>query len=255
MAKSQPPHVELTTPADEMNPTGLRWYQGVDRYAWIVLLVCALGWMFDCFDQSLFNLVRAPSVRDLLMLEHAAALANGTMTDANIGTLVKEQSGNLVSIFLIGWAAGGFVFGVLGDKLGRTRTMIITILIYALFTGLNGLAQNMTQYYICRFLVALGVGGEFAAGASLVAEAWPQRSRPMALGMLQALSAVGNISAAFTTLAMQNMSWRYVYFIGALPALLLVFIRKNVHEPEQWHAAKAEAADFGQGNGRYSGFI
>ncbi len=116
----------------------------------------------------------------------------------------KKQSGNLVSIFLIGWAAGGFLFGVMGDKLGRTRTMIITILIYAIFTGLNGLVQNMTQYYICRFLVALGVGGEFAAGASLVAEVWPQRSRPMALGMLQALSAVGNIIAAFTTLVMQN---------------------------------------------------
>jgi MFS family permease len=107
----------------------------------------------------------------------------------------------------------------------------------------------MTQYYICRFLVALGVGGEFAAGASLVAEAWPQRSRPMALGTLQALSAVGNVAAAFTTLAMKDMSWRYVYFIGALPALLLVFIQKGVHEPEQWQTAKAHAASTGQAMG------
>jgi MFS family permease len=150
-------------------------------------------------------------------------------------------------VFLIGWAVGGFLFGMIGDKLGRTRTMTVTILIYAVFTGLTGLTHDPFWYGVCRFFTALGVGGEFAAGAALVAEVFPQRSRTMALGLLQAVSAVGNGLAAVITLSLANVenSWRIAYFIGAFPAVLVFFIRRLAHEPEQWAEAKVKAAQEG----------
>ncbi len=233
-----PPATAIAAGALEDAPQP-RWYQGIDRYAWTVLLIAALGWMFDTFDQHLFNLVRQASVTELLQKSMPSADA------ATIAAEAGRVGPNLTSVFLLGWATGGFLFGTLGDKLGRTRTMSITIFIYALFTGLNGLVQTMPQYYVCRFLVALGVGGEFAAGAALVAEVWPQRSRAMGLGLLQSLSAVGNIAAALTTLILSAVSWRYVFMVGALPALLIVWIRRSVHEPDAWHQAKAKAAEEG----------
>lgn len=249
MARTKPPHVEMIPAGDTdtaapvlTDGAGLRWYQGIDRYAWTVLIICALGWMFDCFDQHLFNLVRQPSVKDLL----SDSVANGTLAAGDLDAAAKAAGANLTTVFLLGWAAGGFLFGMLGDKLGRTRTMMITILIYAVFTGLNGFVTNLPQYYICRFLVALGVGGEFAAGASLVAEVWPQRSRAMGLGLLQSLSAVGNVFAAIANLTLNFLfpdpsNWRYVFFLGAIPAVLILWIRRSVHEPEAWHEAKVKA--------------
>ncbi len=215
------------------NESKLRWYQGVPRYAWIVLMVAALGWLFDAMDQNLFNLVRQQSVMEVL--KHSG-LAGDILEKT-----AKSWGGLLTAIFLLGWATGGFIFGILGDRLGRTRTMMITILIYACFTGLNGLVTEIHWYAVCRFLTALGVGGEFAAGASLVAEVWPNRSRPMALGALQALSAIGNMGAAVITLALSSMGWQVVYFVGASPALVVLWIRASVKEPERWKEAKASS--------------
>ncbi len=208
------------------------WFQGVSRYAWMVLVVCALGWLFDTMDQHLFTLVRQRSLTEILRSQVSAADLDG---------VAKQWGGIITSVFLLGWAAGGFLFGVIGDRLGRTRTMVVTILIYSLFTGLNALVQTPWQYAICRFLTAMGVGGEFAAGAALVAEVWPARSRPMALGFLQALSAVGNMSAAVITYLLSNVAWQWVYVVGAIPALLVVWIRRSVKEPESWEHAKKEA--------------
>lgn len=215
----------------EAENAGLRWYQGVPRYAWIVLIVAALGWLFDTMDQNIFTLVRQSAVTALIPAGADATKAGALMT----------------TIFLLGWAAGGFLFGILGDRLGRTRTMIFTILIYATFTGLSGLAQNLWQFGLLRFLTALGVGGEWAAGAAIVAEVFPQRSRAMALGLLQALSAIGNMMAALVTLALANPAigpsgWRWAFAVGALPALLVLWIRRTVREPDRWERAKAEAA-------------
>ena len=215
----------------------LKWYQGVDRYAWTVLLIAALGWMFDTFDQHLFTLLRQQSVTELL---------RGTVPAAQLADAAKNEGGRLTAMFLVGWAIGGFIFGTLGDRLGRTRTMMVTILIYAIFTGLNGLVHTLPQYYFCRFMIALGVGGEFAAGASLVAEVWPERSRAMGLGLLQSLSAVGNIFAALVTLVLSAVSWRYLFMLGMLPALLTLWIRRSVHEPEAWQRAQDEAKETGQ---------
>jgi MFS family permease len=200
------------------------WYRGLERYCWVVLVIAGLGWMFDTMDQNLFTLVRESSLKELNAPDYAAGL--------------------ITSIFLIGWSVGGFLFGILGDRLGRVRTMIVTILIYAIFTGLSGLATSWQMYAAARFLTALGVGGEWAAGASLVAETFPPRSRAMALGLLQALSAIGNMGAALITLSMSDISvqWRWAYFIGAAPALLVFWIGTAVKEPAAWREAKASAA-------------
>jgi predicted MFS family arabinose efflux permease len=214
------------------------WYQGLERYCWIVLIVAGLGWLFDTMDQNLYTLVRAPSLTDLLRHQYA--------DKALLDAAVKQYAGIVTAIFLIGWSVGGFIFGILGDRIGRTNTMIATILIYAVFTGLSGspLVQNWQTYAAMRFMTALGVGGEWAAGAALVAEVFPSRSRAMALGTLQALSGIGNMTAALVARGIPNLetNWRLVYFVGALPALVVLWIRRSVHEPEKWTEAREKAA-------------
>ena len=239
-----------------------KWYQGLEKYCWVVLVISALGWLFDTMDQNLFNLVRKVSIEDLIypkaefvQLKHEERLKKLTTEErVTYEKDVKRIGGNVTSIFLIGWAAGGFLFGILGDRLGRTKTMIITILIYAIFTGGSGLIgiwifpRSWELYGFMRFMTGLGVGGEWAAGAALVAETFPQRSRPMALGFLQALSSVGNMMAACITWGIEGagiqdvQSWRIVYFVGAVPALLVLWIRRSVHEPEKWVQAKEQAS-------------
>jgi MFS family permease len=227
--------------------TSLKWYQGLERYCWIVLIISALGWLFDTMDQNLFTMVRAASLTDILKPQFTDAA--GTVNEAALRGAVASQGGLLTAIFVVGWATGGFVFGILGDRLGRTRTMIITILVYAIFTGLSGMVNSVTWYAVARFLTGMGVGGEWAAGAALVAETFPARSRSMALGLLQALSTVGNIMAAVITLIIGNLElgqWRIAYFIGAVPALLVLWIRSSVKEPRQWQEAKNSAKEMGK---------
>ncbi len=144
------------------------------------------------------------------------------------------------SIFVFGWAIGGLIFGWIGDAIGRAKTMAITILLYSIFTGLNGLAQTETQFNVLRFLTALGVGGEFAAGAALVAETMPDRSRAPALGALQALSAIGNMAgAALGYFIMPVLGWRWLFAVGALPGIVAVFVLLGLKEPEKWKEARA----------------
>ena len=215
------------SPAAQVIP----WYQGLDRYCWIVLTIAALGWLFDTMDMNLFNLVRSSSVRELL---------REGISDPDVLELeTKRVGGWITAAFLVGWSAGGFVFGVLGDRIGRTQTMILTILIYAGFTGLSSLAWNWESYAVLRFMTGLGVGGEWAAGAAIVAEVFPERSRPMALGSLQALSGFGNMMAAVITFTLAGLSWRWVYVVGAFPALLVFWIRRSIKEPEKWEQAKS----------------
>lgn len=231
----------------EQTDRPLKWYQGLEKYCWIVLVISALGWLFDTMDQNLFNLVRKTSIEDLLMSKADRAALTGQAKQDFIDD-VGSKGGIVTSVFLLGWAAGGFVFGILGDRLGRTKTMIITILIYAIFTGTSGLVNNWVVYAFARFMTGVGVGGEWAAGAALVAETFPQRSRAMALGFLQALSSVGNMMAACITWGIEGagiqdvQSWRIVYFVGAVPALLVLWIRRSVHEPEKWVQAKEHAS-------------
>jgi len=207
----------------------LRWYEGLTGYHWLVLTVAALGWAFDTMDQWLYVLARQPAMAELLKA-------------APEDPQVAYYAGIVQAIFIFGWATGGFLFGVVGDKWGRTRTMIVTILLYAGFTGLTAFAQNWYQFAVFRFLVGLGVGGEFAAGAALVAEVFPPHARPMALGIMQAASAIGNMTAGFINLTVgASLGWRWVFAVGFFPALLVFVIRMFVREPERWEHARQAA--------------
>jgi MFS family permease len=158
-------------------------------------------------------------------------------------------AGYATSIFLIGWASGGLLFGVLGDRIGRAKTMVLTILVYSACTGLSALSQTFWDFSFYRFITGFGVGGEFAVGVALIAEVMPSRARPYALSLLQALSAIGNVTAAGIGMLFGQLeangtfkagqSWRWMFLIGALPALLAVLIQRKLKEPESWVAAKA----------------
>ena len=210
------------------------WWSELNRYHWFVLIVAALGWLFDCLDQQLFILARGPAMAELLPS----------------GASIDTYSSYATAIFLIGWASGGLLFGILGDRIGRARTMMMTILIYALFTGLSSLSVSFADFAIYRFLTGLGVGGEFAVGVALVAEVMPDRARARALALLQALSAIGNVSAALINMSMGQLVgiglidsvWRPMFVIGALPALLVLVIRRRLREPERWEQASHEEA-------------
>lgn len=219
-------------PAPEAPQSG-PWWTGMNRYHWFVLTVAALGWLFDCLDQQLFILSRPAAMKELL--RH--------ITDPDrLREAVTLYGDVATSVFIAGWATGGLIFGMLGDRIGRAKTMLLTILIYSLCTGLSALSTSVYDFAFYRFLTGLGVGGEFAVGVALVAEVMPSRARPQALALLQALSAFGNISAAFINLGlglaegegMISSPWRIMFCIGAAPALLSLVIRRQLKEPETW---------------------
>jgi MFS family permease len=234
-----------------MNAKPWRWYHELTRYHWFVLIVTTLGWMFDTMDQQLFTLARRPAMMDLVMPKTSPGELLTPQQKAESIKLVNEYAGYATSIFLLGWATGGLGFGVLGDRVGRAKTMLWTILIYSFCTGLSALSVGFWDFAAYRFLTGLGVGGEFAVGVSLVAEVMPDRARPYALGLLQALSAVGNISAALITMGLGAMAqvgwvesaWRVMFLVGTVPALLAVFIFRRLKEPERWRAVAMEGHD------------
>jgi MFS family permease len=170
-------------------------------------------------------------------------------TDASITT----QAGYATSIFMIGWALGGVIFGVLGDRIGRVRTMIATILFFTVFTGLSVFSVGVWDFNLYRFLCGLGVGGQFAVGVALVAETIPDRARPYALGTVQAFSTVGNMMAALSGILLGRLeqsgviagAWRYLFLVGALPAPLALLVFRKLKEPEQWLKARAEKRKLG----------
>jgi MFS family permease len=200
-------------------------WRAVSRYQWLVLGTAWLGWIFDSMDATIYSLVMTPALRDLLG-PHA--------TPERIGW----YGGIIFAIFLVGWATGGVIFGVLADSLGRARTLVITILIYAVFTGLAGLSYTWWQLAIYRFITALGIGGVWAAGATLVAEVWPESLRVRGAGLLQSAWAAGYFLGAGIYLLLSAASWRAMFFVGVLPALVAVWIDRKVREPEKWTAAR-----------------
>ncbi len=214
------------------------WYRDLTRYHWFVLIVAALGWLFDTMDQQLFNLARKPAITQLLQT---------SATDKPKDAEIASKSAITTSIFMVGWAIGGLIFGVVGDKLGRAKTMMMTIILYAAFTGLSALSTGIWDFAIYRFLTGLGVGGEFAVGVALVAETMTDRARPFALGLLQALSALGNMLAAVISIGLGYLeesgtigsAWRTMFVIGVLPALLVVPIFLWLKEPQKWKEAMA----------------
>src|SRR5262249_3429801 len=272
----------------------------LNRYHWFVLIVAALGWLFDCMDQRIFMISRQRAMTELLgyqfqqekwMSVDGKALTKAAQADAaeqltSLGykirggmltasdgspltssqyvaameqlkrlgltfqergvvrldgtTLTRQEQiaakdeidwymGVATAVFMIGWATGGLFFGIMGDRWGRARTMLLTIVIYSMFTGLTALSQFTWDFMAYRLLTGMGVGGEFAAGVALLAEVMPARARPYALGLLQALSAVGNITGSLLSWGLAN--WRYLFVAGILPALLVGVVLRRLKEP------------------------
>ena len=206
------------------------WRHGVTRYQWLVLFVAWLAWVFDSMDSTIYALVLQPALHDLLR-----APGGGPATAEVIGW----YGGIIFSIFLIGWAIGGVLFGMLADHFGRTRALVFSILIYAVFTGMAALSQTWWQLALFRFVTALGIGGEWAAGAALVAEVWPEDKRTKAAGLLQSAWAAGFLVAAILNLLLRNCGWRPIFVVGIAPALVALFVFWWVKEPERWVKARA----------------
>jgi MFS family permease len=206
----------------ELSPK--QWKSGVA--AW-------LGWSFDGLELHLYTLVAGPLVVGLL---GAASTADPA---------VKEKSAYIQAAFLIGWALGGAFFGRLGDRLGRSRTLALTVLTYALCTGLCAFSQNWWELMLFRFVAALGIGGEWAVGACLVAETWPVRWRPWLAAVLQTAVNVGILFAATSVTLFSLLPHpppvRFVFLLGVLPALLVFWIRRRVPEPDAWEQAASTA--------------
>jgi MFS family permease len=212
------------------------WWRELTRYHWFVFVVAALGWLFDTMDQQLFVAARTPAIRAL----------------TGDGEHVLTYAGYATSVFLVGWASGGLLFGWMGDRWGRARTMMLTILVYSLFTGLSALSRSWLDFALYRFLTGMGVGGEFAAGVSLLAEVMPPRVRPYALGLLQASSAIGNMTAVgislwlppqakvFEVFGRDLFGWQAMFLVGVLPGLLVVFLFGRLREPESWQRARKD---------------
>jgi len=188
------------------------------------LIAASLGWLLDAFDVMLYALILTAVVKDL--------------------DLTLATGGQLASLTLAASAIGGLVFGVVADKLGRTRALSLSILLYSVFTFACGLAQNVWQLAIFRFLLGLGMGGEWASGATLVSETWPEKHRGKALGIMQSCWAIGYGAAALVVgLVLPTYGWRAVFFVGILPALFTLWIRRNLEEPEMWQRSRVSAPD------------
>src|SRR6188472_2145844 len=194
-----------------------------------------LGWLFDGLDMHLYTLVALPFVAQLLLIDDTR--------DERVGW----YSSLIQGAFLLGWALGGGFFGLIGDRLGRSRALSLTILTYAFFTGFSAFAQTWWQLLIFRFVAALGIGGEWAVGASLLSETWPRAWRPWIAAMLQTGVNIGILGAAIAvgllSLVLPPHSERYVFLIGVLPALLVFWIRRHVPEPETWERERASTVE------------
>jgi len=194
-----------------------RWYAEVTRYQWLVLIIASAGWVFDVFEGQIFNITRGEMLRELL----------GASTD---GAEIKRWGDLLIAVFLVGGTTGGVAFGMLGDRIGRKPTMAITILVYSIFSGLTYFATELWQVAVLRFLVALGIGGEWSVAAALVAEVFPARARARASAIFHGTSVIGIWLATIAGMLV-GANWRYAYLIGILPALLVLWVRQGIHEP------------------------
>jgi MFS family permease len=195
------------------------------KYQKLAFWSAFLGYIFDCMDLNIFTLVLVPSMRELLQT-----------TDRD---LIQQSGSIVIAVKLICWGAGGVLFGIIADRFGRARTLVVTILIYAVFTGLSGLARSWAELVILQGIAAFGIGGEWAVGAALVAEALPDDKRDRAMGLIQSSFAIGFLMAAVVNWVLGPYSWRWVLVFGLLPALWVLFVRRQVPESERWISVSA----------------
>jgi MFS family permease len=200
------------------------WWHEADRPARRAFIASALGWMLDSFDVMLYALVTAALIRDPQL------------------HLTPAVAGQLGSVTLIAAAAGGVLFGVLADRIGRKRALMAAVLIYSIFTAACGLAQSVLQLAIFRIALGFGMGGEWATGVALVSETFPTRHRGKALAFVQSAWAIGyGLAAVVNLLVMPIWGWRGVFFVGVAPALLTLWIRKNLDDPPAWRRSEPAA--------------
>ena len=205
-----------------------KWYHGITRYEWLVLIIASAGWIFDVYEGQIFNLTRNDMLSDILGQDLGSAD-------------VKKYGDWFLGIFLLGGTFGGLLFGSMADRYGRRPIMILTILMYSVFSGLTFFATELWHVTTLRFLVAMGVGGEWAVAAALVSEVFPKKARAHASSIFHASSVIGTWLAAIAAYLV-NTNWQYAYLIGILPALLIVWVRVAVKEPKKWEEARAAAA-------------
>jgi len=214
----------MTTAAMKLASDGgiLGWWRAGTPAGRRALIAAGLGWMLDSFDVMLYALVLASLIPDL--------------------GISKETAGLLGSATLLASAAGGIGFGVVADRYGRTRALMASVLIYSIFTAACGFAQTVAQLAVCRLLLGIGMGGEWASGAALVSETWSAEHRGKALGLMQSAWAIGYGAAAIVTMiVLPRWGWRAVFFVGILPAFFTLWIRYRVEEPPIWRASRTVA--------------
>ena len=254
--------VSLETPDSDDRP----WYEGITRYQWTVLLIASLGWVFDIFEGQIF--VASSNEAMPSFIEMDAREQGVELTEDQKAGLKGKYNDIAFACFLVGGALGGILFGMLSDRIGRKRTMTLTILFYSLFTCLSAFSASWWHLAGLRFLVAMGVGGEWAVASSMVFEVFPKRARAHVGGIFHASSVfgtylavaavtffignaeVGNSLTAWAEdtlgiedpLLAQSVKWRIGFALGALPALLIIWIRTSLKEPEEWQAARERAA-------------
>ncbi len=208
--------------------TSGRWYAAVTRYQWTVLAIASLGWVFDVFEGQIFVASMNEALPSLL--------------PADARQRVELYNRFALAAFLLGGACGGVLFGVLSDRIGRVKTMTLTILVYSLFTALTAFVDDWRQMVVLRFVVALGVGGEWAVASTLVAEVFPRRARAWVGSIFHASSVVGvylAVAVGMFIVANERLGWRWGFAVGALPALLTLWIRWRLKEPEAWVASRS----------------
>lgn len=203
------------------------WLTEASREQRHALVAAALGWMLDSMDVMLYALVLGP-------VQHEMHLSAGT-------------SGALMSVTLVSAAVGGLWFGWFADRAGRVRALSTSVLIYSVATALCGLTHTAMTLMLCRLVLGLGMGGEWASGAALVAETWPARHRGKALALVQSSWAVGYaLGAALVAIVLPRFGWRAVFFAGVAPALIALWVQRRLHEPEGWRREKTHRIAVGQ---------
>jgi MFS family permease len=214
------------------------WYAGISRYQWIVLAIAAAGWAFDQYESQVFVMTKDSILKSLDITDKAE---------------LNSWTDYLYTIFLVGSATGGLLAGTLADKFGRRPMLIVTILFYSVFSGMSYFVTARWELCVLRFLIAMGIGGEWAVGAALVAETFPKRARAYTSGIFHSSSVIGIWMATLVGIVIGS-NWRYAYLIGILPALLTIWVRIRVKEPEKWQEEAEKLQESGSGRKQLGSF-
>ena len=203
-----------------MSQSGAAWYRSINSRQWKSLVAAQLGWMLDAMDVMLYAFALGAIQREF--------------------GLTSAEAGALASVTLVASAFGGIMFGVLADRIGRAKALMYSILLYSTFTALTATAGTVAELVLWRGLVGIGMGGEWSAGSVLVSETWPPEHRGKAIGIMQSGWAIGYIFAAILAAAiLPAFGWRVLFMLGILPAIFILWIRRNVPEPEIWLKERA----------------